>query len=385
MTSYKLPKEMEAYIKENTDALVDLLVSLCKVPAPSLHEQQRAKFCKEYLESFGAKKVHIDEALNVLYPIGCTEHDEIVIFMAHMDTVFPDTTPMPVKIKDNKIYSPGVGDDTANLAILLLMAKYITLSNLKPNCGILFVANSGEEGLGNLKGCKQLIKDYGKRIREVISFDCTYNTLCQKAVGSSRYKITVRTEGGHSFQDFGNRNAIYYLSSLITKLYDIDIPKIGNSQTTYNVGVIEGGTSVNTIAQNASVLYEYRSDTHECLEIMKDNFTTIINNYINQGLDIEIEELGTRPCMQNTNLALQSALTKRCEALLTYYTGHKPQLVSASTDCNIPFSLGIPTVCFGLYQGAGAHTREEWVDISSLTTGFHLAAGLILQYFNSAS
>ncbi|WP_330377316.1 M20/M25/M40 family metallo-hydrolase [Cellulosilyticum ruminicola] len=266
--------------------------------------------------------------------------------------------------------------------MLLLMAKYVTLSKLKPNCGILFVANSGEEGLGNLKGCKQLIKDYGKRIREVISFDCTYNTLCQKAVGSSRYKITIRTEGGHSFQDFGNRNAIYYLSSLITKLYDIAIPKVGESQTTYNVGVIEGGTSVNTIAQNASVLYEYRSDTHECLKIMKNNFTTVINNYRAKGLDIEIEELGTRPCMQHTNIALQSALTKKCEALLTYYTGHKPQLVSASTDCNIPFSLGIPTVCFGLYEGAGAHTRDEWIDISSLTTGFHLAAGLILQYFD---
>lgn len=382
MDPFALPKEIEDYIKENTEALTDLLVTLCKIPAPSLHEENRATFCKNYLEEFGAKNVHIDKALNVLYPLGCKEHEEIVIFMAHMDTVFPDTTPMPVSIKDNKIYSPGVGDDTANLAVLLLIAKYVTLHNLKPNCGILFVANSGEEGLGNLKGCKQLIKDYGKRVREVISFDCTYNTLCQKAVGSSRYKITVRTEGGHSFQDFGNRNAIYYLASLITELYAIEVPKIGDSQTTYNVGVIEGGTSVNTIAENASVLYEYRSDTHECLEIMKQKFTTILKEYKAKDLDIEVLELGTRPCMQHTNVDLQSALTQRCEALLTYYTGHKPKLVSASTDCNIPFSLGIPTVCFGLYQGAGAHTREEWVDIPSLTTGFRLAAALILQYFN---
>lgn len=381
---YKLPKQMEDYIKENINALTDLLVELCKIPAPSLHEENRATFCKNYLESCGAKNVHIDKALNVLYPLGFKEHEEIVIFMAHTDTVFPDTDPMPVEIRDNKIYAPGVGDDTANLAILLLMAKYVTLHNLSPNCGILFVANSGEEGLGNLKGCKQLLKDYGKRVREVISFDCTYNTLCQKAVGSSRYKITVRTEGGHSFQDFGNRNAIYYLASLITDLYAIEVPKIGDSHTTYNVGMIEGGTSVNTIAEDAHILYEYRSDSHECLELMEEILNQILERHKAKGLDIEIENLGTRPCMQHTNIALQSALTKKCEALLTYYTGHKPKLVSASTDCNIPFSLGIPTVCFGLYQGAGAHTREEWVDIPSLTTGFHLAAALILQYFHNA-
>lgn len=379
---YKLPQQLEYYIKENTQALTDLLIALCKIPAPSLHEEGRATFCKNSLESFGAKNVHIDEALNVLYPLGCKEHEEIVIFMAHTDTVFPDTSPMPVEVKDGNIYAPGVGDDTANLAILLLMAKYVTTYNLSPNCGILFVANSGEEGLGNLKGCKQLIKDYGKRIREVISFDCTYNTLCQKAVGSSRYKITIRTEGGHSFQDFGNRNAIYYLSALITELYAIQVPKIGDSHTTYNVGVIEGGTSVNTIAEDAYILYEYRSDTHECLRIMEENLMRLLASYKAKGLDITLENLGTRPCMQHTNIALQSALTKKCETLLTYYTGHKPKLVSASTDCNIPFSLGIPTVCFGLYEGGGAHTREEWVNIASLNTGFHLAAALILQYFN---
>ena len=166
----------------------------------------------------------------------------LLIFMAHTDTVFPDLEPMEPVVESDKIYCPGVGDDTANLAVLMLSARYLLQHDIASDYEVLFVANSCEEGLGNLKGSRQLMQDYASRTAAVISFDGYMQGISNRAVGSARYKVTLRTEGGHSYGSFGNRNAIHLLASMITTLYDIKIPD-GLGRTTYNVGLIEGGTS----------------------------------------------------------------------------------------------------------------------------------------------
>ena len=174
--------------------------------------------------------------------------------------------------KDGKLYAPGVGDDTANVALLMLIARYVILNHINIK-NALIVFNSCEEGLGNLEGIRHIMNTY-KNVKEFYSFDLTYEEIICKAVGSNRYKITISTDGGHSYSAFGNTNAIHIASEMIHDFYQYQVPKRGKS--TYNVGIIEGGTSVNTIAQSASFLFEYRSDNHEDLKEMIEFFNQTI-------------------------------------------------------------------------------------------------------------
>ncbi|MBR6747803.1 MAG: M20/M25/M40 family metallo-hydrolase, partial [Clostridia bacterium] len=249
--------EFRRFLDENWDTLVSDCCELAQIPAPSHHEEQRVEWVKNYFERWGAENVIVDDALNVILPLGA-ESDQLDVYMAHTDVVFPDTDPLPLVREDGFIRCPGIGDDTAHVAIMLLVARFILEKKLRPKTGVLIVANSCEEGLGNLKGARRLCDDYGKRMRSLITFDSGLNNAVDVAVGSQRYRVTVKTEGGHSFGKFGNRNAIVYLSRMIDTLYQMKAPDYG--KTTYNVGLIEGGTSVNTIAQEASMLFEFRSD-----------------------------------------------------------------------------------------------------------------------------
>ena len=376
--------ELSAKILGDIDSMqpevVRLLKTMCAIPAPSHHEERRAAFIKDWFEAQGLP-AYIDEALNVLCPIGLDEHEDVVVVMAHTDTVFPDMEPMPMRETDGKLYCPGVGDDTANLAAMMMLAAYIHSSEMHPRCGMLFVANSCEEGLGNLKGCKSIMKAYGDRVKAFLSLDGGLEHVCSRAVGSSRYRVTARTHGGHSFGNFGNRNAIAVLSELVCALYAQSVPVKSGTRTTYNVGLISGGTSVNTIAQEAQMLYEYRSDDAACLDTMEMQFRQILSEHEKEDAQVEVELLGLRPCGRGVDPQAQDELEQMCCATLARYTGNTPQLVSGSTDCNIPLSMGIPSACFGVYIGEGEHTREEWVELASIAAGMKAAASVILNWF----
>lgn len=368
------------YIESHAQEAQELLIQLAQIPAPSHHEEKRAQFCLDWLKAQGAKNAYIDDALNVVCPIGCTDENPLMVFMAHSDVVFPDTTPLPLRISDGKIYCPGIGDDTANVVALLMCAKYISEHSLKPNgCGVLLVVNSCEEGLGNLKGSRKITDDFGSRIREFVSFDAGVYAVVNEAVGSRRYKVEIETEGGHSYGCFGNRNAIACLASLIDSLYSVTVPPIG--KTTYNVGTISGGTSVNTIAQHAEMLYEFRSDKREALELMETEFHNIIEAYRKTGLEITVTLVGDRPCSGDVDPVQEAALSLRTAEAVRRHFGHCAVYGSGSTDCNVPLSMGIPAVCIGCADGAGAHTREEYVMIDSLEPGLRLAFDMILHHF----
>jgi len=375
----QLSEHIKNYIEEHREEAYQLLIELAKIPAPSNHEEKRAEFCKAWLEKQGAEGVYIDEALNVIYPIGCTGHNPLMVFMAHIDVVFPDTEELPLVVEDGKIKCPGVGDDTANVVTLLMVAKYIAEHKLQPrDCGILLVANSGEEGLGDLKGSRKIMQDFGSRVREFVTFDGSPRAIVDKAVGSHRYLVEINTEGGHSYSKFGNRNAIAYMASLIDTLYQIKVPAPG---TTYNVGTIIGGTSVNTIAQHAEMLYEYRSKDRAALEEMKKHFEAAIEFYKTKGIEVKVTQKGDRPCSGDVDEVRHQALKERAAAAVKKYFDNEAPLVSGSTDCNIPLSMGIPAVCVGCVLGFGAHTREEYVEIDSLFPGYHIAFEMILHHF----
>lgn len=366
-------ENVKRYILECQEELKQLIRDLCAIPAPSNREEQRAAFCKKWFEDNGVKDVLIDEARNVICSHNVTSDNDLVVFAAHTDTVFPDLAPLPFAEKDGIMYCPGVTDDTAHLAVLMLCARYIIKSAISTRTGILFVANSGEEGLGNLKGIRAVVAQYGSRMKAFITLDDTRLTnIVTRAVGSHRYRITATTDGGHSFRDFGNRNAIQVLASLVDALYRIPVPKYGDSHTTYNVGTFTGGTSVNTIAQTAEMLYEYRSDNHQCLAEMKAAFESAISQVYEDGATLSVENIGQRPCAGDVDPVAWDALIHTVQTAIYRVTGQEAVFTAGSTDCNIPLSIGVPSVCIGACVGGGCHTREEWLDTTSLVDGCSL-------------
>ena len=360
-------------------ALTDKLWrELCAIPAPSYHEEKRAAYICDVLSSWGIGS-ETDDVNNVIVKFDGKKAD-IVIFEAHTDTVFPDMAPLPFSEDDKNVYCPACGDDTAGVAALMAAVKYISDIGKTPEYTLLFVFNSCEEGLGNLNGTKAIMKRFGQDTAAFFTFDGIYNELSNMSIGSHRYKVTVKTEGGHSYSKFGNKNAIEILSRAVQKIYAVKVPESGG-RTTYNVGTISGGTSVNTIAQTAEMLCEYRSESYENLMYMKRKFEEIFEFLKSTGCEVTVQLVGDRPCMKDVDKAKMQELTELCKAIQKKYSGYEIEEVSESTDCNIPHFLGIPAVCVGTYMGGGAHTREEWVEKASIPKGFDIVKDIVLHYF----
>ena len=358
---------------------LDLLRTLGKIPAPSHHEEKRAAFVQSWLEQQGLQGVHTDSALNVVCPIGVTDNNPVVVLMAHMDIVFFDTDELLMREEDGKLYAPGIGDDTANLVALMMAAKYVAEHRPAPRIGVLIVANSCEEGLGNLKGSMQIMQDYAGRVVELISIDGGMERIVNDAVGSHRMRVTIRAQGGHSYGAFGNTNAIVQMAQLITRLYEKQPPT--ERKTTYNVGVIEGGTTVNSICAECSILYEYRSESRDCLAEMEAFFNQTIEETRASGVDVSVDVLGVRPCASGVDPERLHELTVRMAGLMNGLTGRTIRVGAGSTDANSPLSQGVPAVTIGGIDGALAHTRGEWIDTASLRIGQRIALASLLQYF----
>ena len=362
---------VKEYAKEHYEELLSLLKDLCLIPAPSHHEEKRAEFCRAWFDKNGMQGAYIDEAKNVIYPYRAEGRDDLTVLVAHTDTVFPDTEPMPYVDDGEKIYCPGVGDDTASLAVMMLVARYFTENAIDAH--VLFVCNSCEEGLGNLKGTRQIFKDFEGRIKQFYSFDSgKLTSMTDRCVGSHRYEVTVKTAGGHSWGGFGKKNAIAELCGIIKEIYSITLPKKEGRKVSYNVGIIEGGTSVNTIAQEAKALVEYRSDDEDMLAYMKSEFERIFEGARSDEVGVEVELIGNRPCAGKVDLDRIELMKKTAARITEDVVGESVSFKSGSTDCNIPLSLGIPALCFGVYNGLGCHTREEYVVKASLLPGLEI-------------
>lgn len=379
------------YIKQNMNLLHRTLEELTEIAAPSNQESKRADYCVEWIKQHIGETPLRQACDNVIlaYP-RLEEGRKYTFLMAHLDTVFPVDTILKIEKDGNKWSCPGIGDDTANVAILLLLAKYVF--EIRPDLqeGILFAFDVGEEGLGNLRGSRELIDSYGEYCKKLISFDLYQNKIYTTCVGSIRYRITINTQGGHSFFDFGKENAIALMAHLIEQIYEDKTGIFADEFLTYNVGVIEGGTSVNTIAQDCSMQFEFRSTCAESLLTASMHFQQMLKqleeNTKNAAVACRI--LGERPCarssdnegnetnagyaVNNINTIIEE-MAVACETAIKEVTGHTPERSAASTDCNYPLSKGIPSICVGLVRGGGAHTLEEWIDSDSLAEGLEIA------------
>ncbi len=371
----KNQERIEEFIKNNEELAYKMLKELCLIPAPSFHEEKRAEYCVEKMRSFGLN-AYVDTELNAVCPINCEHSDKITVLCGHTDTVFPELEPLPYKEKDGKIFCPGVGDDTAAVVALLLVAKYYAENKLIPKNGLLIVCNSGEESIGDLKGTKQIFKDFEGRIDRFVAFDSVIQHIYADCVGGYKFEITAKVPGGHALGDFGNKNAIAVLSQIVTEIYKITMPEIEGHIYSYNVGVIEGGTSVNAIAQEAKMQCEYRSNMIEYRKILEEKFNSIIDGVKADDVEISIRTLSDRPCANNVSKELQERLITSCEDIIKEVTNKPIKRVSGSTDCNIALSKGIPAVAIGVMNGQGEHTREEWLDKASIPVGLKVALGV---------
>lgn len=367
-------------LQEFAGRVLELTRRLAVIPAPSGQEEERAAACRDWLLEQGVR-AEIDAVGNVIVELGEPQNRPVVLLMAHTDIVFSREVPLVLRDEGDRLYCPGIGDDTVHVAMLLnglcWAVEQLRQGAKLCDCALVFAANVCEEGEGNLRGCRALMRRYGDRLREVISFDSTLDKLHTVAVGSMRYRVTVDTAGGHSFRDFGAPNAIALLAGLIAELNAQPLPSEG--VTTYNFGAISGGTTVNSIAAHASMLYEFRADRVENLRQMEAQFRALTDQW-SGSCRLTVEPIGVRPCACGVPQDRMDALQRRVERAFAGLP--LPTLVPASTDCNLPLSMGIPAICLGLADCAGAHTTEEYLRPDSIPAGAGVLLRLLQSYWN---
>jgi tripeptide aminopeptidase len=344
------------------------LIELTEIPAPPFQEQKRAEHFKKMLEAAGIDSIWIDEVGNVLALRKGNGNGKTVLIDAHLDTVFPIETDVKVKMKGDTLYAPGIGDDTRGLSMMLSMLKSMNGANIKTESDILFAATVGEEGLGDLRGIKNIFKPGSRKIDSHIAIDGgDINRVVTSGLGSLRYKVTFNGPGGHSFGAFGLANphhamgkAIDYFSTLASDFVS------SGPKTTFNVGRIGGGTSVNSIPFETWIEVDMRSLSPEKLigieKIFKEQMNKALNDYnstVQKGpkLSLNFEKIGERPSgVQDENLSL----IQRAAAANEFFN-RTAKIGAGSTNSNIPISLGIPSITIGRGGNSGnAHSLDEW-------------------------
>ena len=347
--------------RARVEAVADLAGAICSVPSPPFGEQRRAEFIAEQFRARGYDP-EIDEVGNVYARRG-NQGGPVVMMLAHIDTVFPDGTPINVRRDGDRLYGPGIGDNSAKVAGMIATLDVLDEIGIGTDVDIVAVGDVGEEGLGNLRGAKAAVERFRDQLGAVIVLDARIGTITNAGVGSKRWRVTVTGPGGHSFGAFGLPSAIHGLGRIIAAIADLDVPS--EPKTTFNVGMIEGGTSVNTIAPTATALVDMRSVSAEALDNLAAQVKEIIEHAPGEGVDTQIEVVGERPAGSRAPddplIQLAARAIRRIDL--------EPEYQAASTDANIPFSLDIPAVCVGVTTGERGHTVHEFIEVPPLGDG----------------
>lgn len=347
-------------------------VSLTLIPAPPFSEHQRASRMAELMVEAGLQDVALDPVGNVLgrYSMGADPHEPPLVVSAHLDTAFPPGTPVTVRREGSRIRAPGIADDGRGLAALVALARALRRAEVPVAVPILFVATVGEEGAGDLRGVKELFnpRGAGHGARGFISLDgAGIEGVVIRGVGSRRLRITVSGPGGHSWSDFGTPNPIHILAEAVARLTRFTLPDI--PRTTCTVARWGGGTGINAIPEEGWVEVDLRSEdprslaelearVREMVRLTLDTSGLAVGDH-GERATVEVEVIGDRPAGSTDP---DSPLVRAALAA-TRFLGRVPALLSASTDANLPMSLGIPALTIGAGgRAGGAHTLDEWYD-----------------------
>jgi len=343
------------------------LINLTEIPAPPFKEMERATHFKKLLEKAGASKVWIDDEGNVLALRKGNDGNKVVVLDAHLDTVFPEETDVNVQQQGDTLYAPGIGDDTRGLAMVVAVLKAMNKAEIKTTSDILFIGSVGEEGLGDLRGVKHLFSKEGPKIDSWISIDGgAIGRVNNAGLGSTRYKAVFKGKGGHSWGAFGLANPHHALGMAISQFTkDATEYTSKGPKTSFNIGRIGGGTSVNSIPFESWMEVDMRSVSEERLDRIDSIFKSSMNKslaaYNNTGVKgaviLELIKIGSRP---SGELPIKTPLVQRAIAVSNFFEANT-RVTRGSTNGNIPISMGIPAVTIGRGGvGGGAHSLGEW-------------------------
>jgi acetylornithine deacetylase/succinyl-diaminopimelate desuccinylase-like protein len=370
----------DAAIKRALDAIraaepqtIEDQIRICEVEAPPFKEQKRGVLFAEMLKAAGLTNIRTDKEGNVLGELVGSQPRPHLLFAAHLDTVFPEGTDVRVKREGSLLRGPGIGDDCRGLAVLLAVARQMVKSGIKTPGTITFVGNVGEEGLGDLRGVKYLFNEGLKgRVDRFVSIDGTGLGITHIAVGSLRYRVTFKGPGGHSFGAFGLSNPIHALGRAVEKISNFEVPR--DPKTTFNVGRIGGGTSVNSIAFESWFEVDMRSSDAAALQAIDVKFNRAVDEAVREEdarwnqrvLSVDKALVGNRPAGRTAG----DAPIVRAAMSVTRALGLPVSLDEGSTDANYPMSLGIPAITIdGGGRGTDAHALSETFDTTDSWKG----------------
>jgi acetylornithine deacetylase/succinyl-diaminopimelate desuccinylase-like protein len=368
--------------RRNEPSMIEQQIHVCEIPAPPFHEEARGIELKKLFEGLGLKDVRIDKAGNVVgVRPGRSAHPNLV-FAAHLDTVFPEGTDVKVKREGAVLKAPGIGDDCRGLAVVLATIRAMNEAHVETPGTVTFVADVGEEGLGDLRGMKELFGATLKgQIDKFVSVDGLGLGITNVGVGSNRYRVTFKGPGGHSFGSFGMANPIQAMGRAIAKIDAFEVPS--EPKTTFNVGRVGGGTSVNAIPFECWMEVDMRSVDPAQLKALDDKFHAALKQAVEEEnarwkkpgqISVSAELVGLRPAGQT---AKDSAIV-RTALEVSAAMGLRETLHEGSTDANVPMSMGIPAITIsGGGTGTGAHSLNETFDTKDSVKGVERAILLV--------
>ena len=363
----------------------EIQIKLAEIPAPSYQEEQRAAAVEQLLGAAGLT-THRDKTGNVIGELRGVTEKEVVILSAHLDTVFPAGTDVKVRREGERLSGPGISDNGTGLAALVAIARAMQAAKIKPRRTILFAANVGEEGEGNLRGMRALVDAYRANLKAAIVLDGSgTDHVTTKALASRRLEVAITGPGGHSWSDFGMVNPINALVRGSVRFINTKVPSA--PRTTFNLGQIEGGTSVNSIPHEAKLKVDIRSESEEeltrleaalreCMAAGVRDEQESARDRSKGRLELKVELLGSRP---GGELAASSAALAALRAA-DEFLANRSRLERSSTDANIPLSLGIDAIAIGAGgNGGGAHSLQEWYEPSGREMGLKRALLTLLE------
>ncbi|MDX1435259.1 MAG: M20/M25/M40 family metallo-hydrolase [Anaerolineales bacterium] len=346
------------------EPLLDLAVEIQQIPAPTFAEADRAGFVAACFQEEGLLEVAQDELGNVSARLPGLHGGPPLIIAAHLDTVFPKETNLEVHQATDRIYGPGIGDNSLGVAGLFGLVWELRRRKIELENDLLLVGTVGEEGLGNSQGMRGVVERYGERALAYIALEgMALGYIFNRGMAARRFSVSYRTKGGHSWVDYGTPSAVHEISRLVSRLTDLELPD--SPRTSWNAGLIQGGTSVNTIASEATVQLDLRSEDELELAKLEAEVTRAVHAVPRPGVEVEVELIGSRP---QGAIPADHPLVKLAQDSLKA-VGIEPRLSIGSTDASIPLHYGLPAVCIGLTTGSGTHSEDEYINVSPLVSG----------------
>ncbi|MBK6328159.1 MAG: M20/M25/M40 family metallo-hydrolase [Chloroflexi bacterium] len=347
---------------------INLIQAIQQIPAPTFAEAERAAFVESHMLALGLHDVRQDDLHNVYGRFPGQHRRAPLIITAHLDTVFPLETDLRIRENGRLLSGPGIGDNSTGVAGLLLLAKSLIENQIQLTNDVWLVANVCEEGLGDLRGIRAVVEKFGQSAKYIIVEGGLFGQISHQAIGVRRFRLEVSGPGGHSWGSFGAASAIHVLGHLISAIDKLPVPT--SPRTTYNVGIIEGGTSINTIAQSAALQLDLRSEEPSALQQLVDSVTDIVQqtNQLrrDEGIHVTMTAIGSRPPGQ---ISRHTALVKTAVDALHYVGSQGITFMMGSTDANVPLSKGFTAVVLGLTESGNAHRLDEFIDPTRLPDG----------------